>query len=184
MKLDILLAGSVLLLALLVNILIHRVQELTRGLSSTKKLYYDQMRDTRDWERKYYDTFTDLTTRENELREAHVRLDASEDGEALSPTSHNVPDVPTEDIMAESNDPIWDLVIECRREGVLGEWVMKVRPDMLNAQPHRQYAEFGTWILNDGDDQTVESVRNRLRQLPLPTFTPVKRDAAGLPEEI
>lgn len=170
MAVEILLAVSVTLLAICVIVLLARNNALWTQRNQFRKLWDDCRRDCEDWERRHYQDYSDLEQAANKIGLLESELDTSTEGEALAPRSHNVEDIDTEAIMSDSDDPVWDLVLECRREGVLGEWLLKVRPDMVNAQPHRMYAEFGTWILDQpgGDAQTVASVRARLAQLGVP----------------
>ncbi len=79
--------------------------------------------------------------------------------EYLSPTSHNVPDIDPDQIMAGSDDPVWDLVIDCRSVGIMNEWLVR-HPQVAAQQPHRQYGEFATYILQLPEHQrNVSGIR-------------------------
>lgn len=94
-----------------------------------------------------------------QLNDAVNALDRVENGEALAPPSHNVSDVDMEAIMTGSDDPVWDLVIDCRAVGIMNEWVNR-HPEFANVPDHRKYGEFATFILNLPEHQrSVHGIR-------------------------
>lgn len=97
-----------------------------------------------------------LLAHNRQLQRSHIEA-------PLAPRSHDVEALDADLLMATSDDPIWDLVIDCRSVGVLNEW-LQTRPELKESQDHRKYGEFATWLLNlPEDQQTVRGARMAVR---------------------
>jgi len=78
---------------------------------------------------------------------------------SVSPPSHDVPPLDVEELMTASDDPVWELVVDCRSVGLMNDWINK-NPQFRGSQAHRKYSEFATWILNLPESRrSVEGVR-------------------------
>ena len=154
-----LLAAAVTMCAICIVVLQAHNRSLHHRVEAYKSLHTQGLKQTREWERKYYDAHTEVSDLTVKLQNTTEVLDSAEEGEALAPPSHGVPDIDMDALMAGSDDPVWDLVIDCRSVGVMNEWLNR-HPEFAEAQPHRQYGEFATYILNLPESQrNVEGVR-------------------------
>ena len=142
-----LLAIALTLCAVCIMILQARNNQLHHRVEAYKSLHTQLLKQTREWESKYFDARTEVSDLTVKLQNATEVLDVAEEGEALPPPSHDVPTVDVEAAMSDSVDPIWNLVGECRRAGLVEDWLAECRPDLSHAQPHRKYSEFATFIL-------------------------------------
>jgi hypothetical protein len=125
---ELLLGIAITLLALCVIILQSRNNSLHHTVHAWKSSFSTATNEAREWERKYW--------------AEHTNSDTS----TMSPPSHGVEDVDVEALMADSDDPVWDIVVDCRSVGVMGEWLNQ-HPEIAAQQPHRRYSEFATFIL-------------------------------------
>lgn len=148
---DVLLAVGITLCAICIIILQARNHSLYHTIGVWKEAHVRALEEARGWESKYWKEYSNAT----DLADA---LDSAENGESLTPTQgynqwaegilHSTPD----QIMAGSDDPVWDTVIDCRASGVMAEWLNR-HPEFKGMQPHRIYGEFATYILGLPEDQ-------------------------------
>jgi hypothetical protein len=155
-----LLAVAVTLLAVCIGVLQARNNQLHIAVNIWKEAQDRALSEAREWEGKYwaaYQATDDLS----------AALDTAEEGEALAPPSHDVPEVDAEAIMAGSDDPVWDLVIDCRGRGIMLMWLDK-NPRFKELAAHRRYGEFATYILQlPEDQQTVVGVKRAVENTPI-----------------
>lgn len=140
-----LLAVAVTLCAVCITILLAYNHQLHATVDSWKSAHIHALCETREWESKYWGVVTDTAD------------------PADAPPSHNVPDIDVDEVMSGSDDPVWNIVIDCRSVGVMGEW-LNSHPEIAEQQPHRQYGEFATFILGlPEDEQSVAGVARAVR---------------------
>lgn len=141
-----LLAIALTLCAICIIILQAYNNQLSKSVTHWKEAHTYALEEARQWESRYW----------------RERTNIPDNGEAIvedAPRSHDVPDVDVEKVMAESDDPVWDVVIGCRGVGTMNYWLNRVRPDLKDAMPHRKYGEFASYILQLPEDQrTVDGV--------------------------
>jgi hypothetical protein len=134
---NILLVIALLVLAVGLVVISHRMNTELRDEKRQYKHLYESVRDeANEWENRALAYSVELTEYANKLHAA-PHSDA--------PPSHDVQPIDAEQIIANSDDPVWDLVEQCR--DLMPLWELK-RPEIAKCQPHHRYAEFATFIAN------------------------------------
>jgi len=109
--------------------------------------------EARKWERDYWVAHTEVSDLKADILPTIP----------AAPASHGVSPVDIEKVMADSDDPVWDIVIDCRQAGIVDGWLEVVRPDLTSAPPHRVYGEFASYILNlPESDRNVDGVMSAI----------------------
>lgn len=124
---ELLLATSLSLCAIAILILLVRNNRLSHERHGLKALHNGAIRERNNWEDKYWEAIS------------YLRIQKA-------PPSHNAEPVDPDEVISNSDDPVWDIVVECRKAGLFHKW-LTLNHDLLYAQPHRRYGEFATWIL-------------------------------------
>jgi hypothetical protein len=123
-----------------------------------KRLHEDVLDEAHEWEKH-------ALQYAGEIRELAIELEDREIREE-SPPSHGVQPINTEQIIANSDDPVWSVVEECR--DLMPLWELK-NPGIAAAQSHHRYAQFATFVANLCDEhRNRDGVARAIEILPTP----------------
>lgn len=155
---NVLLVITLLILAVGLVVISHRINTELRNEKRQYKHMYESVRDeANEWENRALAYSVELTEYANKLH-AVPPSDA--------PRSHNVQPIDTEQIIANSDDPVWPLVEKCR--DLMPLWELK-NPGIAAAQPHHRYSQFATFVANLCDEhRNRDGVARAIEILPTP----------------